>query len=77
MEYLCDLTAEEKSYIDKLTSFINHETFDDMFMHAGKFAICSNEQDWHDRFNPCCGISVNAIYLPTGKRVFFCFDYGH
>lgn len=77
MKYLCEVNEIEIAHILETIKFIHDETFDEKFPYSGNFAICSNIEDWERECQPCCGTHCSAIYLPTGKRVFFCFDYGH
>ncbi len=78
MQYLTHLTKEDMEYVTKVTSFINDtETMDEHYEYAGNFAIANSVEQWELECNPCCGSYEAAIHCPSGKRVFFCFDYGH
>jgi hypothetical protein len=77
IRYICDVNAQEIEHINKSISFIHDETFDEEYQYSGNFAICKNVEDWERECSPCCGTSVQEIELPTGRKVFFCFDYGH
>lgn len=77
MEYLIDLSQEDKDFIEKVLLFTNHDTFHEQYEYAGNFAIVSSVEQWEEKCNPCCGQENLIINCPSGQRVFFCFDYGH
>lgn len=77
VKYLCELNKEETNHIDKVIRFIYDDTFEEHYEYGGNFAICSRVEDWEQQCSPCCGQFSSRIYLPTGRIVFFCFDFGH
>lgn len=77
MNYITKVSPKEKEEIEKATRFIHHKTFDEKFCFAGNFTIAGSEEDGEKHIKNCCGEVYYNIYLSTGKRVVFCFDYGH
>lgn len=71
------ISEKDKAYVDKTIAFIHHETFDEHYPYAGNFAIVSDYQIWLNNYNPCCGHASFDIHCPSGRKVIFCFDYGH
>jgi hypothetical protein len=72
-----DLEEKDKLYILNTIKFTQHQTFDEKFEFAGNFAITSTYEQWEEECRPCCGTRCFTIKCPSGRRVFFCFDFGH
>ena len=77
MKYVTNVTAEEKKEIERITRFIDHETFEERFCFSGNFTIAGSIEDGEKHIDHCCGEAFYDIYLSNGRRVVLCFDFGH
>jgi hypothetical protein len=74
MDILVNLNKEDAFFC---WEYKNPELESGNYVYAGKVAICESVQQWREELSPCCGMYTTDLVLPSGKKVVFCFDYGH